>query len=147
MIEGRAHETVRLREQLGVDTKILADVDVKHATPLAGGRSVGDRLADPVKRGLADGVIVSGSDTGETVDTDTLDRAVAARSGHELSTPVFVGSGVTVDSVNRLLSVAGGAIVGTALKEGGRTTNPATVDRVEQLTNAVAEHIDCCSFQ
>lgn len=142
VIEGRAHETLRLREQLGVDTNILADIDVKHASPLGAERSVGDRLADLVDRGLADGVIVSGTATGEAVEADTLERAVAARADHGLSTPIFVGSGVTAESVARLLSVADGAIVGTALKDGGRTTDPVDVDRVERLTNAVAAHTD-----
>jgi len=136
VIEGRAHETLRLREQLGVDTAILADVDVKHATPLAGDRSIGDRVSDLVERGLADGVIVSGIATGEAVDTDTLDQAVAARTDRGLSTPILAGSGVTADSAAQLLSIADGAIVGTALKEGGRTTNPVDVDRVEQLMAA-----------
>ena len=142
VIEGQAHETLRLREQLGVDTKILADVDVKHAAPLAADRSIGDRFVDLVERGLADGVIVSGAGTGEAVETGTLERVAAARSDHELSTPLFIGSGVTADSVDRLLSIADGVIVGTALKEGGQTTNPVDVDRVERLTNAVAENTD-----
>ena len=137
VIEGHAHETLRLREQLGVDTTILADVDVKHATPLAGGRSIGDRFIDLVERGLADGVIVSGAATGEVVDTDILEEVAATRADQELSTPILVGSGVTADSAARLLSTADGAIVGTALKQGGRTTNSVDVDRVEQLMTAV----------
>src|SRR6056297_1228943 len=137
VIEGRAHETLRLREQLGVDTKILADVDVKHAAPLAAERSVGDQFADLVERGLADGVIVSGAGTGAAVDTDVLERVAAARSDRGLSTPLLVGSGVTADSVAQLLAVADGAIVGTALKAGGQTTNPVDVDRVEKLMHAV----------
>ena len=142
MIEGRAHETLRLREQLACDTKILADIDVKHASPLGAERSVGDRLADLVERGQADGVIVSGTATGEAIEADTLERAVAARADHGLSAPIFVGSGVTADFATRLLAIADGAIVGTALKNGGQTTNPVDVDWVERLTNAVAAHTD-----
>ena len=142
VIEGCAHETLRLREQLACDTKVLADIDVKHASPLGAERSVGDRLADLVERRQADGVIVSGTATGEAVEADTLERAVAARDDHGLSTPILVGSDLTADSAARLLAVADGAIVGTALKEGGQTTNPVDVDRVERLTNAVAAHTD-----
>jgi len=67
---------------------------------------------------------------------------VAARADHGLSTPIFVGSGLTADSVTRLLAIVDGTIVGTALKEGGRTTNPVDVDRVKRLTNAVAVDTD-----
>ncbi|WP_128081385.1 BtpA/SgcQ family protein, partial [Haloferax sp. ATB1] len=35
VIEGMAHETVRLRDQLDTDVAILADIDVKHSAPLA----------------------------------------------------------------------------------------------------------------
>jgi len=82
-------------------------------------------------------VIVSGSATGSAVDTDTLEQAAAACSERELSTPLLVGSGVASESVVRLLSVADGAIVGTALKEGENPTNPVSVDRVERLMTAV----------
>lgn len=137
VIEGRAHETLRLREQLGVDTKIFADIDVKHAAPLAGEQSIGSRLSDLVERGHADAMIVSGDATGEAVDTATLEQAAAARADHGLSTPIFVGSGVTPETVAELLATADGAIVGTALKEGCHTPNPVSADRVEELVDAV----------
>jgi len=137
LIEGRAHETLRLRDRLDVDTDIFADLDVKHAAPLAGERSIAEELGDLVDRGHADAVIVSGEATGQAVDTETLQESVAARSDQGLSAPILVGSGVTVDSVDQLLAIADGAIVGTALKEGGQTTNPVSVDRVEELMDVV----------
>jgi hypothetical protein len=137
VLEGRAHETLRLRDRLGVDVNVFADVAVKHATPLAGEQSVESEVGDLVDRGLADAVIVSGPATGRTVDTETLDQVTAVRSNHGLSTPILVGSGVTTETVTELLATADGAIVGTALKEGGQTTNPVDVDRVERLMNAV----------
>ena len=137
LIEGAAHETVRLREQLGVDVKILADIDVKHATQIGSDQSITAEFFDCVDRGHADGVIVSGAATGKRVDTEALDEALAARSAGGFSTPVFVGSGMTVESVDKLLAAAGGAIVGTALKEGGRTTNPVSIERVKRFMNRV----------
>jgi len=139
LIEGQAHQTLRLRDRLGVETTIMADVDVKHAAPLGGKRPVGATVGDLVERGHADGVILSGPETGQSVDMTALRRAVASRDERGLSTPVLVGSGVTAESVTQLLPVADGAIVGTAFKENGRTTNPVDVDRVEKLMNTVAE--------
>ncbi len=139
VIEGRAHETVRLRQQLGVETKILADLDVKHAAPLGRKRSIEAEIGDLVDRGHADGVIVSGPQTGHSVDSTVLSQAADVVEQMGLSTPLFVGSGLTVDTVDQLLSVADGAIVGTALKAGGQTTNPVDVDRVEQLMGSVVE--------
>lgn len=137
LIEGQAHETLRLREQLGVDVKILADLDVKHAAKISSGQSIADEFGDCVDRGHADGVIVSGDATGQQVDDDTLSEALTARQARGCGTPIFVGSGVTAKSVAEQLSVADGAIVGTALKEGGITTNPVSRERVEQFMDRV----------
>ncbi|MFC5279133.1 BtpA/SgcQ family protein [Halorubrum rubrum] len=133
IVEGRAHETVRLRERLGVDVGILADTDVKHSAPLAPAGYSAESFADTAERGLADAVIASGSGTGHAVDDDALEAVVAERERHGLDTPVFVGSGVRPDTVGDLLGVADGVIVGTALKENGETTAPVDVDRVAEL--------------
>src|SRR2546430_16123229 len=47
-----------------------------------------------------------------------------------------VGSGVTLETVAELLSVADGAIVGTAVKQGGDVRNPVDRGRVERLVAA-----------
>ncbi|WP_411967251.1 BtpA/SgcQ family protein [Haloferax sp. YSSS75] len=136
IIEGMAHETVRLREQLGADVSILADIDVKHSAPLAE-RAYDEEVAELVERGGADGIIVSGTGTGEAVDTTALEQVVAARDARGLDVPVLIGSGVTPETAPDLLSVADGAIVGTALKHGHETTNPVDEAAVERLVEAV----------
>ncbi|SMO44713.1 BtpA/SgcQ family protein [Halorubrum cibi] len=133
IVEGRAHETVRLRERLGVDIGIFADTDVKHSAPLTPAEYSAESFADTAERGLADAVIASGSGTGHAVDGDALEAVVAERERHGLDTPVLVGSGVRPDTVGDLLGVADGVIVGTALKEGGETTAPVDPDRVAEL--------------
>lgn len=132
VLQGRAFETLRERDRLDADVAVLADVDVKHATPL-GGRPLGERVADVVERGLADGVVVSGTGTGRTTDDDTVAAVRGTLADVAPSTPLFVGSGVTSESISETLSVADGAIVGTALKVDGETTNPVDVDRVREL--------------
>jgi membrane complex biogenesis BtpA family protein len=137
VLEGRAHETTRLRERIDAgDVRILADVDVKHSAPLADERYEAESLADSTERGLADAVVVSGARTGRETALADVERAVERRDELGTDTPVFVGSGVTAGTVGELLSVADGAIVGTALKEGGETTNPVSVGRVEELVAA-----------
>jgi membrane complex biogenesis BtpA family protein len=140
VVEGDAHETMRLRDRLDADVRVLADVDVKHSAPLGGEGFDPEVVAETVERGLADGVVVSGTGTGHAVDTDRL-AAVAKRSADlDVGAPVFVGSGVTVETVGELFDVADGAIVGTALKRSGRTTNPVDEARVRELV--AAAHTD-----
>ncbi|MFC4448751.1 BtpA/SgcQ family protein [Halorussus aquaticus] len=139
VIEGRAHETVRLRERLDSDVAILADLDVKHSAPLAERPLDAEAVAEPVERGFAEGVVVSGAGTGHEVSGDHLRAAVSARDEAGLDAPIFVGSGTTVENVAEILGVADGAIVGTALKEGGETTNPVSEERVRKLVEAADE--------
>ncbi len=133
VVEGRAHETLRLREALGVDVGIFADTDVKHSAPLAAEGYTAESFADTAERGLADAVIASGRGTGEATDPEALEAVVAERDAHGLDTPVLVGSGVSAETVGDALSVADGVVVGTALKEGGETTAPVDPDRVAEL--------------
>lgn len=119
LIEGRAEGTLRYRKQLGSRIAVLADVNVKHATPISEPDIV--RAAkDTAYRGLADGLIVTGRATGEPVDADQLRRVRDAVPDRR----VFVGSGATVDTVASLLTLASGVIVGTGLKVSGDTSQP-----------------------
>lgn len=132
LLEGRAHETLRRRKQLDADVAIFADIDVKHATPPAE-RDIATVATETVDRGLADALVVSGPATGESVDRESLKTVLDGRDDATRDVPVFVGSGVTPDNVSTLLTHADGAIVGTALKRHGETSNRIDSERVEQL--------------
>ncbi|MFD1634487.1 BtpA/SgcQ family protein [Haloplanus ruber] len=139
VIEGRAHETLRLRDRLDADVSILADTAVKHSTSLGDATATdrdttGDDVDDLVERGRADGVIASGPRTGEGVDHARLDAVAERCVAHDV--PLYVGSGVTPATVGDLLDVADGVIVGTALKRDGETTAPVDSDRVRDLLAA-----------
>ncbi|MFU8868873.1 BtpA/SgcQ family protein [Natronococcus sp.] len=136
VLEGRAHETMRLRERIDADVAVLADVHVKHATPV-GEDDVRRAALETAERGGADGVIVSGSGTGAETALEDVERVSGTLSEHGLEVPVLVGSGVTSETVGDCLEAgADGIIVGTALKEGGETTNRVSSERVEELVAA-----------
>ena len=50
--------------------------------------------------------------------------------------PILVGSGVAPETVGELLRVADGVIVGTSVKQGGRTTAPVDPERVAAIARA-----------
>ncbi|SEV94104.1 BtpA/SgcQ family protein [Natrinema salifodinae] len=137
VIEGRAHETLRLRDRLDAAVAILADVHVKHARPI-GERDIERAALETVERGKADGVIVSGSGTGaetRVADIERVADVLADPDGERAS--VFVGSGVTTETVGDCFAAgADGVIVGTALKRGGETTAPVSEERVADLVDA-----------
>ncbi|USZ69495.1 BtpA/SgcQ family protein [Halorussus salilacus] len=136
IVEGEAHETMRLRDRLDSDAAVLADLDVKHSAPLAERPVDAEAVAEPVQRGLAEGVLVSGAGTGHEVAGDHLEAVARARDEAGLDAPVLVGSGTTRENVADLLATADGVVVGTALKEGGETTNPVDEARVAELVAA-----------
>jgi membrane complex biogenesis BtpA family protein len=129
-ITGKAAEVARLRAATCPDVAVMADVLVKHAMPPAG-VSLAEATRDLAERGGADAVIVSGASTGAAADLDDL--AIVADA---TSLPVYVGSGVTADSVAATLKIADGVIVGTATKPAGRIDAPVDADLAAAIIRA-----------
>ncbi|GAB6101277.1 BtpA/SgcQ family protein [Thermococcus atlanticus] len=125
IIEGIAHELAKLRRFLPSKIRVFADVHVKHAHHFG---DFEDALSDTVERGLADAVIVSGRATGKPVDIEKL--TVAKKIS---PVPVIVGSGTTYDSLPELWRYADGFIVGTWIKEEGKTKNDIDFERAKKL--------------
>ncbi len=131
VVHSDAYHTLRDRRLIGADVQIFADVQGKHAVPLAP-VELEQEARDLVHRGLADALVVSGRATGEPTALGDIKRVRDAVGG----VPILVGSGVTPETVGELLSVADGAIVGTALKHGGDVRNPVDIARVRRLVTA-----------
>jgi membrane complex biogenesis BtpA family protein len=131
LLQGDAHATLRERRLLGADVAIFADVQTKHAAPLAP-VEIAHEARDLVRRALADALIVTGHATGDPAAWADLKRVRDAVP----EVPLLVGSGVSAASVAELLSVADGVIVGTWLKRDGRVDNEVDPARVRRLADA-----------
>jgi len=130
IIEGRAAETLRKRTVLAPEVLIFADHMVKHAAPMV----VIDEIQaakDLRHRGLADGIIVSGAETGAEPD-----RASFAAVRDALpEVPILIGSGLTETNAGTFAD-ADAAIVGTSIKIDGRVEAPVDPDRVARVVAA-----------
>lgn len=133
LMHGRAWNTLRRRREYGVPVGILGDLRVKHAAPLVAWQ-LAEEARDLRVRGLADGLIVTGTATGAGAEPAEL----AALREVLPDTPLLVGSGVTVDTVERFLPAADGFIVGTALKEDGDVAAPVSAARVRDFMARLA---------
>jgi membrane complex biogenesis BtpA family protein len=136
IIEGCAYNAVTYRRQIGAEhVKILADVFIKHAAPLApvSIRPIEHVAYDTVNAGMAQGVVVTGPRTGLEINLDDL-HAVTGTVGDRL---LLVGSGASVDNIDRILQYADGAIVGTYFKKNGIIENPVDEERVRSLVKRV----------
>lgn len=130
VLEGVGHDLLRDRMLLGaVDVKIIADVDVKHATPLGVPRPLEHEVHDAIERGMADAVAVSGTGTGRPTSIEDVKRAKsAAGSAH-----IFIGSGVTPQSLSDLAPYADAFIVGTYFKMNGAHDGRIDAGRVREF--------------
>jgi membrane complex biogenesis BtpA family protein len=133
LIEGRAHELLRYRRELGSNVKIFADVLVKHARPLSS-PNLTIAVQDTIERGLADAVILSGWATGSPPSLEDLELASAAAQG----TPVLIGSGANWENIPSLMQAADGVIVSSSLKRHGRRDQPIDPIRVSRFVEAAS---------
>ncbi len=133
IIEGRAYELLRARSRLESicgKVKILADVRVKHASPLST-RPIVEEALDAYERGGADVIVITGTRTGIPPTKNSL-----MKLRRELKdVPLFLGSGINPRNVS-LLRYADGAIVGSYFKEGG-ISSPVSEDRVRSLMEVI----------
>jgi uncharacterized protein len=107
-------EVLAYRASLGASgVLVLADIQVKYAQLLEP-CSLQESAARARAAG-ADGVVVSGSRTGEPPSVEELANARAGAGG----IPVLVGSGLDPQNAGALLRAADGAIVGTSLLRDG----------------------------
>ena len=134
IIEGKAHEILRYRRELGTETAIIADVLVKHALPLAE-PNFSIMVQETIERGLADAVIISGEATGYPPSPEALKTAAEAAKG----TPVLIGSGADWDNIGKLMQIADGVIVASALKRHGCIEETIDPIRVAQFVEAAKE--------
>ena len=136
VVEGRAAETLRLRQALGARVQIWADVFVKHGRNLVY-ESIVDEARDAAERGGADTLIVTGKRTGWTTSIDDLRAVREAVPG----VPVFVGSGVSARNVSLFLKETDGVIVGSALEIEGHAGNRIDPERVRRFVEAAHQPI------
>jgi hypothetical protein len=134
IIVGRAHDTVRLRQSLGAEhVRLLCDVDVKHAAPLAP-RPIGEEAEELALRGLADAVLVTGTGTGRRVARRHLEEVLGA-----VQVPVLVASGVAEDALHEL-GAAHGVVVGSSLRRSGLAGDPVDPDVAARFASAFRRH-------
>jgi len=133
ILQGMAHETLRLRAALAPGTAILADAAVKHGRGFTPG-PLAEEVLDLVERGLADGVLVTGSRTGMAASQEEVQDAAKAAG----RVPVWVASGVTAGNAAEYLDAgARGLIVGNSIKRGGHVEAAVDRSRARELARSV----------
>jgi membrane complex biogenesis BtpA family protein len=132
-VEGDAAKATRYRSWLRAkDVKVFADVHVKHgAHAIVGDRSIPELTRD-AEFFDADVVIATGQRTGNAATSEEI--KTIKESTH---LPVCVGSGVNIENIGDILSVADGVIIASSLKRDGVWWNEVDLDRVSMFMKEV----------
>lgn len=110
IIESVADEVQQKMRELISKVKILADVHVKHATPL-GDFSLEEAATNVISREGADAVILSGRATGRLIELNKLRNFVQSTRIKPI-----LGSGLTINNLSQVSPYISGAIVGSSIK-------------------------------
>lgn len=130
---GCARDLLTARKALyAEDIKLICDVDKKHSVAFPGIDF--ETHIEWTEFYLADAMIVTGTMTGSA---PSLEKVRRARQLVGECRPILVGSGTNADNVAEFLAYADGCIVGSSLKEGDRTENPVSLDKVKRYMDAV----------
>lgn len=131
--EPNCADALRLRRTLGcIDLKLLFNINAEFASPLDT-RSIGLRAKSAVFSSLADAILVSGPLTGQPAQQADL-KLVRDAIG---DVPLFANTGVNLDNVRDVFSVADGCVIGTHFKVDGDTWNPVDGERVKRFMDVV----------
>jgi membrane complex biogenesis BtpA family protein len=126
------------RTQIGAESvALLANITPEFASPL-GHRSIAERAKSAAFLGI-DALLISGPITGVPTDAGQLREARQAAP----HIPVLANTGVTEDTVQQILAIADGAIVGTTLKRDAVTWNPVDAGRAGAFMAAAARAREC----
>ncbi len=130
--EADAGPLLRYRRAVGADhVAVFADLKKKHASHAITADIPLEADARAAAFCGADGVIVTGPETGAPTNADDV-RAVR----EAIDLPVLVGSGVRTANVRELAAVAHGLIVGTSIKQHGDWTQAVDAERAAALVRA-----------
>jgi len=124
----------RYRARLADAPMVFANVS-GHTEPL-GNRSIKDITRGAIKFGLADAVCLAGTTAGSEINVSDIKEA---REGSSGAAPVMIGTGVSIDNIEKMYPLGDGFIVGTSLKQGGDTFSPIDPARANRFMEKIKE--------
>jgi membrane complex biogenesis BtpA family protein len=126
-------EVVRHQREIGAENvKLLFNI-VPEAAKYLADREIESIAKTTVFNCRPDALCVSGATAGSATDPEILRRAKSAAG----DTPVLANTGCRVDTIEKLLSIADGAVVGTTFKYDGKFENQTDVKRVREFMDKV----------
>ncbi len=125
-IDSCAGELMRYRKNIDADgVKVFTDIKKKHSSHAITSDVDIVETAQAAEFFLSDGIIVTGSSTGEAVDIHELEALKDT-----VNRSILIGSGITVDNISEYWNYADAFIIGSHFKENGFWMNPISDERL-----------------
>ncbi len=132
-IESNAAELLRYRKKIGAQNiKIFTDIKKKHSSHSITQDVDIIETAKAAEFFLSDGVIITGTSTGEEVNLEEL-KSVKLKT----NIPVIIGSGVTYQNIDSYYEHADAFIVGSSFKLQGNWFNDIDAEQVNSFMEKV----------
>jgi membrane complex biogenesis BtpA family protein len=127
LMESDAGELLRYRKQIDAENiLIFTDVKKKHSSHSITADVDIVETATAAEFFLSDGVIVTGSTTGKEPDVNEVNNVKEA-----VNIPVIIGSGITVDNIEKYFQHTDAFIVGSHFKKDGSWKNEVDSSRAK----------------
>ena len=126
-------EVVRHQREIGAENVKLLFTIVPEAAKYLADREIESIAKTTVFNCRPDALCVSGATAGSATDPEILRRAKSAAG----DTVVLANTGCRVNTIENLLSIADGAVVGTTFKYDGKFENQTDVKRVREFMDKV----------
>ncbi len=134
-MNGDAGELLRYRKQIGAEhIKIFTDIKKKHSSHTI---SADVSIAETAKAAeffLSDGVIVTGTATGEEASVEEVRKVKEA-----VKIPVIIGSGINTNNIQKYWDLADAFVVGSSFKDEGKWQNEVNKSRVNKFMSKINE--------
>ncbi len=128
-IDAQAGELLRYRRNIRAEkVQVWTDIKKKHSSHAVTADVDIVETARAAKFFGSQGLILTGASTGTEADAKEL---AAVRAAVDL--PLIIGSGITVDNMERYFGLADAFIVGSSLKKDGAWNQPMDKARLEAL--------------
>ncbi len=132
-IESSAGELLRYRKQIGAENiSIYTDIKKKHSSHAITNDINIVETAIAASFFLSDGLIITGNSTGVEANSEEV---IAVKNA--VSKPVIIGSGITLDNLNKFFPHADAFIVGSYFKDEGKWYNKLVYNKIDSFMKKI----------
>ncbi len=134
IIESNAGEILRYRKMIGAENiLVFTDIKKKHSSHSITSDITIEETAHAAEFFISDGLIVTGTATGKEADPNEI---TSVKKTSKL--PVIIGSGVTLQNVDKYLPICDAMIIGSYFKKNGNWKNTVDEDRIKTFMRKVS---------